>query len=55
MKIKFLKVIFCITFSLSDCVLRVVGSSINGLGTNSSDADMCLILSAREVLNNLLC
>lgn len=32
-----------------NCGLRVVGSSVNGLGTNSSDADMCLILSAKEI------
>lgn len=36
-------------FNFVDCGLRVVGSSVNGLGTNSSDADMCLILSTREV------
>lgn len=46
-----------LTFSFGiflDCGLRVVGSSVNGLGTNSSDADMCLILSTREVLNSVL-
>lgn len=37
------------SFVFLDCGLRVVGSSVNGLGTNSSDADMCLVLSAREV------
>lgn len=40
---------FCFVV-FSDCGLRVVGSSVNGLGTNSSDADMCLVISAREVL-----
>ncbi|XP_035229544.1 poly(A) RNA polymerase gld-2 homolog A-like [Stegodyphus dumicola] len=31
------------------CDLRVVGSSVNGLGTNNSDVDMCLILSSMEI------
>ncbi|GFY55794.1 poly(A) RNA polymerase gld-2 homolog A [Trichonephila inaurata madagascariensis] len=29
-----------------NCGLRVVGSSVNGLGTNSSDVDMCLVLAS---------
>lgn len=29
-----------------NCGLRVVGSSVNGLGTNNSDVDMCLILAS---------
>ncbi|XP_015912539.2 poly(A) RNA polymerase GLD2 [Parasteatoda tepidariorum] len=32
-----------------NCGLRVVGSSVNGLGTNTSDVDMCLILSTTEI------
>ncbi|XP_054710871.1 poly(A) RNA polymerase GLD2-like [Uloborus diversus] len=31
------------------CGLRVVGSSVNGLGTNNSDVDMCLVLSPAEI------
>ncbi|GBL95681.1 Poly(A) RNA polymerase gld-2 A [Araneus ventricosus] len=29
-----------------NCGLRVVGSSVNGLGTNNSDVDMCLVLAS---------
>ena len=39
-------------FYLVDCGLYVVGSSMNGFGSRTSDMDMCLMLSQSEVNKN---
>lgn len=33
----------------SVCGLYVVGSSLNGFGTNSSDMDLCLMITNKDV------
>ena len=35
---------------LTDCGLYIVGSSMSGFGTKTSDMDLCLMLSPYEVL-----
>ena len=34
---------------VSDCGVYIVGSSMNGFGSGSSDMDMCLMLCQAEV------
>lgn len=36
----------------ADSGLYVVGSSVNGFGSNESDMDMCLMLTNNEVMFN---
>ena len=37
------------SFFFAVCGLYVVGSSLNGFGTNSSDMDLCLIITNKDV------
>lgn len=55
-KIKILLFKFRLSVSIKlflkiDLGVFIVGSSANGFGTNSSDVDICLMVSHEEVLN----
>uniref|UniRef100_A0A0N5AZZ2 NTP_transf_2 domain-containing protein n=1 Tax=Syphacia muris TaxID=451379 RepID=A0A0N5AZZ2_9BILA len=52
LKIQLRDVLYCALSQLFPmCGLYIVGSSLNGFGTNSSDMDLCLMISSKEVLS----
>ncbi|VDD88521.1 unnamed protein product [Enterobius vermicularis] len=50
LKMQLRDVLYCALSQLFPmCGLYIVGSSLNGFGTNSSDMDLCLMISCKEI------